>query len=286
MKFCQTWGSALSILTLSLSGAQASIVGRQDDTGATPEQLANQKRTFSIGIVAFEGWEPLDIFGPLEVFFQLSRTYKMTLSIISEKTGPVTAVTPQHAMMEGEPPMDVGFMLGPQLTATHTYENAPALDILLIPGGGGNVVLDVENNSAVEDFVARRFDQLDYLLSVCTGTVSLAKSGVLNGRRATTNKARWDWVTGYGDNITWVPSARWVEDGKLWTSSGVAAGIDMAYAFTKHLYGPEVVDDTMNIIEYAPHTDPDWDPFSVVHDVPGANKNMSLVDCSGPAGYE
>jgi putative intracellular protease/amidase len=46
----------------------------------------------------------------------------------------------------------------------------------------------------------------------------------LSGRRATTNKARWDWVTEFGSNITWVPSARWVEDGNVWTSSGVAAG--------------------------------------------------------------
>lgn len=156
--------------------------------------------------------------------FQLSHSYKVTLSVIAEETGPVTTIPPAHVMTEGEPPVDFGYMLGPQITATHTFKNAPALDILLIPGGTGNMVLEHDGNTSIEDFVASRFEQLDYLLSVCTGTLSLAKSGVLSGKRATTNKRRWADVTQAGKNITWVPSARWVEDGKVWTSSGVAAG--------------------------------------------------------------
>lgn len=77
----------------------------------------------------------------------------------------------------------------------------------------------------------------------------------------------------------------------------------MTYAFLKSVYGTDDLDSVMNGIEYAPHTNPDWDPFSVVHDVstllsrasgdnmlktlkvPGANKNMSLMDCTGPVGY-
>ncbi|KFY34112.1 hypothetical protein V494_07044 [Pseudogymnoascus sp. VKM F-4513 (FW-928)] len=182
--------------------------------------------------------------------------------------------------------MSLSYLIGPSITATHTPANAPALDILLIPGGEGNFVLAQQNDTWVEDFIASRFEKLDYLLSVCTGSVSLAKAGVLEGRRATTNKGAWEWVTGFGENVTWVPSARWTEDGKVWTSSGVAAGLDMTYAFLKSVYGAEDIDIAMNGIEYAPHTNPDWDPFSVVHNVPGANKNMSLVDCTGPAGYE
>lgn len=109
--------------------------------------------------------------------------------------------------------------------ATHSFRNAPALDVLLVPGGIGNVALAQANDTAIEDFVRLRFDQLDYLLSVCTGAMSLAKAGVLNGRRATTNKSAWDSVVGSGTNVTWVPSARWVQDGKVWTSSGVSSGM-------------------------------------------------------------
>jgi len=127
-------------------------------------------------------------------------------------------------MAPGEPPMDLSYVIGPMITATHTFENAPELDILFVPGGLGNVVLALANDTWVEDFVASRFSQLDYLLSVCTGAASLAKSGVLDGKRATTNKSAWAWATSFGTNVTWVPTARWTEDGKVWTSSGVAAG--------------------------------------------------------------
>lgn len=155
---------------------------------------------------------------------QLSWARKMTLSVIAAETGPVTAAYPAHFMVPGQPPFDFGHTLQPKITATHTFQDAPALDILLVPGGMGNMALEQANDTSVEDFVALRFNHLDYLLSVCTGAVSLAKSGVLKGRKATTNKNAWAWVTSSGEDIDWVPTARWVEDGKVWTSSGVAAG--------------------------------------------------------------
>ncbi len=154
----------------------------------------------------------------------MSFYYKMTLSIISKEVGPVTTVPPPHVFVEGGPQMDVGFLLAPTITAMHTFRNAPALDILFVPGGEGNVALAQANDTWIEDFIAARFGQLDYLLSVCTGAASLAKSGVLNGKKATTNKGAWSRVTSFGTNITWVPTARWTVDGNVWTSSGVAAG--------------------------------------------------------------
>lgn len=155
---------------------------------------------------------------------QTSFHYNMTLSIIGKEVGPVTTIPPPHHMAEGGPLMDVSFMAGSSITATHSYKNAPPLDILFVPGGTGNVVLAQQNDTWVEDFIACRYSQLDYLLSVCTGSGSLARSGVLNGKRATTNKGAWPRVVGLGTNITWVPSARWTTDGNVWTSSGVAAG--------------------------------------------------------------
>lgn len=117
------------------------------------------------------------------------------------------------------------------------------------------------------EFVKARFDDTDYVASVCSGAEILSRAGVLDGRRATANKYRWTSVVQHGPNVSWVPNARWVHDGKVWTSSGVAAGMDMAYALFSWMYGSEKLNTTMNIIELAPHTKADWDPYAVVHKV-------------------
>jgi transcriptional regulator GlxA family with amidase domain len=174
----------------------------------------------------------------------------MTLSIISEKAGPVSSTSPASSQNK----------IRSSMIATHTLQDAPRLNLLMVPGGTGS-------ESWMEQFISARLDETDYIASVCTGAQNLAKAGVLNGKRATTNKFAWASVVQYGENVTWVPSARWVHDGKVWTSSGVAAGIDMTYALLSWMYGSDRLNATMNRIELSPHTDEHWDPYSVVHKV-------------------
>lgn len=155
---------------------------------------------------------------------QLSQNYKITLSVIGHAVGPIGAGIPPHIMGSAGMKDTFGYVISPTISATHTFDTAPALDILFVPGGMGNYVLEQNGDTAVEDFIRSRYPALDYLVSICTGTISLAKAGVLEGKKATTNKQSWAAVTAYGSNIDWVPNARWTEDGKIWTSSGVAAG--------------------------------------------------------------
>ncbi|KAJ4299645.1 hypothetical protein N0V90_004891 [Kalmusia sp. IMI 367209] len=212
----------------------------------------------------------------------------MTLSTISFSAGIVDARAPvPFSQGPNGTLFDPKFVINPQMVATHDFTNAPPLDVIIVPGGVGDFVYDNQNDFTMERFVASRFDEAQYVLSVCLGAVTLARAGLLAGKRATTNKSAWAWATHprIGKNITWVPNARWVEDGKIWTSSGVAAGMDMMWAFMGHYYGFEAANSTVNGIEYTPHTDPRWDAFAVVHNVPGADTNKSLADCLAPAGY-
>lgn len=200
----------------------------------------------------------------------------MSVAIIAKETGPVHARPPSNIVM------DLSHMLDAQIIATHSFATAPPLDLLIVAGGLGFNTLVANNDTTVEDFVAACFDATDYVVSVCTGAAFLARAGVLEGRNATTNKAAWADVTKFGENVNWVPNARWVQDGKVWTSSGVSAGMDMMTAFLRHIYGDPKVNHAVNVIEYAPHTNPTWDAFAVVHNVPGADVNRSLTDCVTP----
>ena len=101
--------------------------------------------------------------------------------------------------------------------------------------------------------------------SVCTGSAVLAAAGLLDGYRATSNKRAFTWATSQGPQVEWVPQARWVEDRNRWTSSGVAAGMDMAVALIATLCGKGAAKDAAAQIELEVHTDPDWDPFAKLY---------------------
>lgn len=107
-------------------------------------------------------------------------------------------------------------------------------------------------------------NQVKYILSVCTGSTILARAGILDGRPATTNKRAWAWATSTGPAVDWVHAARWVEDGDIWTSSGISAGIDLTLAWMGHIYGEEVADYVAMSMEYEREMDAGNDPFAAI----------------------
>ena len=102
-------------------------------------------------------------------------------------------------------------------------------------------------------------------MSVCTGAALLARAGVLDERQATSNKAAFSWVVSQGPRVRWVKQARWVEDGKFWTSSGVSAGIDMALAVIARLIRLELAEELAVLMDYEWPRDAAHDPFAAVH---------------------
>lgn len=90
----------------------------------------------------------------------------------------------------------------------------------------------------------------------------LARSGILDGRKATTNKRNWSWAAGAGPKVNWISEARWVADGNNVTSSGVSPGIDAAYAFVSLSYREKIAQDLADGAEYVRWSHPTHDPFA------------------------
>ena len=194
----------------------------------------------TVAIVVFDDFELLDVFGPAELFGMPAQRFSVRL--IAESPGPVKSAQ------------------GPRVIAESSMTDAADAQLVVVPGGMGTRT-QVENSRMLEGL--RSLDETAaYVTSVCTGAALLARAGLLDGHRATSNKAALDWVRSQGPAVTWVERARWVEDGRYWTSSGVSAGMDMSLALIRHLAGEELARNVSRFAEYHWNEDSAEDPFA------------------------
>lgn len=221
-------------------------------TGATQHTLTMTESTsLRVGIALFPGFQALDAFGPLDCLNVLSITHPLILSVLSSTLDPVTSKTS----------MTNPHVIGQQIVPTHTFATAPPLDVLLVPGGVGTR----GSSPAVLDtiaFIKQTYPSLKYLITVCTGSGLAARAGVLDGRKATSNKNAFHEMKALGPKVDWVPRARWVTDGNIWTASGVTAGIDLTLAWVAEVYGKDTANMITNEIEHTQHLDASYDPFA------------------------
>ena len=116
------------------------------------------------------------------------------------------------------------------------------------------------------DWLRARAAAASIVTSVCTGSGLLAKAGLLDGLRATSNKRAFEWAEAQSERVRWVREARWVEDGRFFTSSGVSAGIDMSLAVIGKLLGDQRARDFAAWAEYEWNEEAGRDPFAGPHD--------------------
>ena len=193
-----------------------------------------------VGVVLFDQFELLDVFGPLEMFGLLPDCFEIRL--LAD-----TATTARSAQ-------------GPVSVIDASLQPAEAIDIVMVPGGIGT--RHVIKDSNFLDKLQQLSRSASYVISVCTGSALLAAAGLLDGRKATTNKGAFDWVSEQRAAVQWVKQARWVEDGHFFTSSGVSAGMDMALALIAHLHGVDVAEQVALWAEYEWHREAERDPFA------------------------
>lgn len=191
----------------------------------------------TVGILVFDDVEVLDFCGPFEVF-STARPHGRTSD--SPNLFQVMLIAEDLRMVTARG----GLMVLPH----HTIEDHPRLDIVLVPGGPGT--RRERLNSRLLAWVARQSGTSEIMTSVCTGAFLLAQAGLLDGLRATTHWASVDWMRETYPDVQMEANTRFVDEGKIVTSAGVSAGIDMALHIVERLHGKEAADWTARRMEY------------------------------------
>lgn len=194
---------------------------------------------WNVGILVFDGVEILDFAGPFEVFSR-TRLVPGAASRRSEESAPFAVFT----VAKSRTPISTTG--GLTVTPHYGFADAPKIDLLVVPGGQGTRPL--LDDPATLDWIRRAASGARQVASVCTGSLLLARAGLLAGRRATTHWGALDLLATLGAGQV-ERESRVVDDGVI-TSAGVASGIDMAFYIVERLCGAEVADETAHYIEY------------------------------------
>lgn len=194
-----------------------------------------------VNVLVFNDFETLDAFGPVEIL------------------GCVADYRLRYVSMNG------GLISSKQGVKVDTEKiNSDTLSgILLIPGGSGTRTLVTDD--VFIDLLRNMVLNSQYCLTVCTGSALLAKTGLIKSQKATSNKKAFEWVKSVDEDVEWMSQARWVVDGKFYTSSGVSAGMDMVLGFIHDQLGIEKAREIADHIEYIWNEDPHHDPFALIN---------------------
>ena len=186
----------------------------------------------TIAVAIWDGVEELDVVGPYEVLTAWG----------AQSNG--SAV---HVYTVAERADEVRCAHGLRLLPDRTWSDVGEIDVLVLPGGNARPQAEDER---VLDRVRGLGENGTLMTSVCTGALILAAAGLLEGRPATTHWSALDSLAAYGVEVR--PEARFVDTGKVVTSAGVSAGIDMALHLVARLDSPERAKDVRRYIQYDP----------------------------------
>ncbi len=184
-------------------------------------------------ILLFDDVEVLDFAGPFEVFS------------VTNELGGYSILNVYTVAVEKAP---VIARNGLSINPDYAISEAPAPSILIVPGGiGTRPVLQQDD---VISWIKKSANSADKVLSVCTGALLLAKAGLLEGLRATTHHSAFEALAAIAPNTEIVSDERFVDNGKIITSGGISAGIDMSLYVIELIYGRDTAERTAAYMEY------------------------------------
>lgn len=192
------------------------------------------KAKINVGILIFEEVEVLDFAGPFEVFSIAEGTD-------SEKLFNVFTIA--------ETKNTISARNGLQVIPAFTFEDDVVIDILVIPGGYGAETIEFKNERLL-NWIMEKDKKTIITSSVCTGAIILAETKLLDDKEATTHwmdleRLRRDYP------LIKVVDQKFVESGKIITSGGISAGINMSLYIIKKLFGSEISTKTAKRMDYA-----------------------------------
>ena len=174
-------------------------------------------KSLTVTFVIFDGFDALDLAGPFEVFGEAG----YDLTVVATQAGPVRS--------------DMGLTIHAQASLANTDPNRPGT--LLVVGGDGVDVAGFDRS--LLEWVAAAAKTADRVASVCCGAFILAEAGLLDGRRVTTHWREADRLAREYPAVIVDSDPIFIQDGQIWTSAGVAAGMDLALALVEADLGPQ-----------------------------------------------
>lgn len=201
--------------------------------------MESPRRPRNVGIYIYDDVEVLDFAGPFEVFSVASR---VAVRQAPDAPPPFTVFTVSR---DGARVAARG-RLG--VAPAYGIDGHPDIDLLIIPGG----VVDAElARPAVVDWIRARAADAEIVASVCTGAFLLAEAGLLDGLEATTHWEDADDLAARHPRLTVVRDAGgWIDEGRIVTSAGISAGIDMSLHLVGRLLGRAMAERTARQMEY------------------------------------
>jgi transcriptional regulator GlxA family with amidase domain len=195
-------------------------------------------KRYSVGILIFPNVEVLDFAGPFEVFSvtrlneerRREEPSPFAVKLIAERNEPIEASG------------------GLRVIPDYDLDSCPPLDILVVPGGWGTRK-EIKNDRLI-DWISAEGAKVETLTSVCTGSMLLGRAGLLEGLHATTHWRALDWMRESFATVTVESKMHVVEEGRVLTSAGISAGIDMSLRVVARYYGEAIARATAQQMEY------------------------------------
>lgn len=192
------------------------------------------KGRYKVGIYIFDEVEVLDFAGPFEVF------------AVTDELG-------DHQLFEvftiSQDGKQIRARNGLKVQPDYSFDNHPATDLLIIPGGMGTRVVIKDNT--VLDWIAKVHPDTQITMTVCTGSLLLAKLGLLDGQPATSHHAAFDFLRKISPTVEIKENERFVDNGHIMTAGGISAGIDLSLYVVEKIFGKAVVNGTRKEMEYS-----------------------------------